>query len=92
MDFETKVKLLKEKYGFEECGDRRLHKIDDELSNLTEKQKEKVDKMRQENEKYSFLLRYDKDITNDENPIFYSEEYIRNNYIEKILNPFNFKK
>ena len=84
--------MLKERYGFEECGDRRLYKIEDELRNLTEMQKEKLEKIREANEKYSFLLRYDKSITNDENPIFYSEEYIRNNDMEKILNPFNFKK
>ncbi len=80
MDFETKVEILKAN-GFEECGDRRMAQYfgynkypENRKKNLIEKSNE-----------CSFLLKFDEDGV----PRWYSEEYIRNTDIDKILYPFN---
>ena len=84
MDFETKVKLLKEKYGFEECGDRRMELHIDSKP----RSKDAEIKLKKIIDKNSFLVR-----PNEKGELnhWYSEEYIRNTDIDKILYPFNSK-
>lgn len=80
MDFKTKVEILKAN-GFEECGDRTMEKFID-LSKCSENHRKRFIET---SNKCNFLLRFD----DEGKPMWYSEEYIRNTDIDKILNPFN---